>query len=185
MSTRGWLERQRSRVLRREGLAMALALTGAAALCLTLGVIGARLGAYRRVPELVLVGWMAVAGLAAGAAVLALLRMRRFTAGALAAELERRSGLRSGALSGLTAPSYGSAALAGLADRRMASWLGDHGAPLARAVVATRRRALGGGLALAVTGAATLAAARPGAGPDFWRPLDVLRRSHGAVRLTV
>jgi hypothetical protein len=185
MSTRRWLERQRSRVLRREGLAVALALTGAAALCLALGVIGARLGAYRRVPELVLVGWMAVAGLVAAAAVLALLRMRRFTAGAMAAELERRSGLRSGALSGLTAPSYGSAALAGLADRRMASWLGDHGAPLARAAVARRRRALGGGLALAVTGAATLAAARPGAGTDFWRPLDVLRRSHGAVRLTV
>jgi hypothetical protein len=172
-------------VLRREGLAVALAVAGAGALWLALAVIGARAGAYRRVPELVLVAWMGMAALIATAAVMALLRVRRFTAGALAAEMERRSGLRSGALSGLTAPSHGSPSLTDLADRRMVSWLGDHGAPLARAAVATRRRALGGGLALAVTGVAMLAAARPGAGGDLWRPLEVLRRSRGVVLLTV
>jgi hypothetical protein len=185
MSTRRWLERQRARVLRREGLAVVLAVAGAAALWLALGVMGARAGAFRRAPELVVVAWLGVAVLVAAAAAAARQRVRRYTAGALAAELERRSGLRSGALSGLTAASHGSASLADLADRRMASWLGDHGAPLARAAVATRRRALGGGLALAVTGVAMLAAARPGAGGDLWRPLDVLRRSRGAVLVTV
>ena len=185
MSTLHWLERQRHRVLRHEGLAALLVVAGAAALLLALGVLGARLGAYRRAPELVLVGWAGLALLGAGAAMLVVRRVRRFTAGVLATELERGAGLRAGALSGLTGAPHGSASLAALADRQMAGWLGEHGAPVAAAAVARRRRALGGGLVLAAAGVLGLAAAGPRSGSEFWSPLDVLRRARAPVVLTV
>jgi hypothetical protein len=185
VSTLHWLERQRHRVLRHEGLAALLIVAGAAALLLALGVLGARLGAYRRAPQLVLVGWAALGLLGAGAAALVVRRVRRFTAGVLAAELERGAGLRAGALSGLTGAPHGSASLAALADRQMAGWLGEHGAPVAAAAVARRRRALGGGLVLAAVGMVGLVAAGPRSGSEFWSPLDVLRRARAPVVLSV
>jgi hypothetical protein len=185
MSTRQWLERERGRLLRREGLAAAFAVAGAAAVVLAVGILGSRLGAYRWVPELVFGAWVGFAGVLGAAAVLIARRVRGLTAAAVATEVERRAGLRSGELAGLATTPFGSPVLTALADRRMARWLGDHGLAAATGLAAGRRRALGGGLLLAAVGLGALAAAGPRAGGELWRPLDVVRRARGPVLLEV
>jgi len=187
MSVRSWLERERRRALRGTTVATALVACGAGAAVLMLGIVLERAGLYRHAPEVVLGIWLAVGGVLVGATGLGLRRLRAVSHAALAAVVERRAGLRRGALAGLAEPvAQGSPDLARLADGRMGAWLEAHHAEAAAALAAPRRRDLRQGVVVAAAGLVLFVASGPQRGVSaLWHPLATVRRAHGPVTLAV
>jgi hypothetical protein len=140
----------------------------------------------------VLGAWLAIAGVAGGAAWLARRAARRgsTTPGAVGRLVEAAAGTRAGSVVGLLAatPPHGSSPeLFGLADRRAAA-LVERAAPfvgwrLARATRVSLAVAAGA----ATLGAALFVAAAPAAGraAAFWHPLRTLADARAPVRLAV
>jgi hypothetical protein len=181
-----WLETRRAELGRREVLAGVLFTAGVVLVALAAGLALARLGVYRTRPVAVLGGWALVLG-AAAFGIWRVRRRRRGDARAVAALVERGGRLRHGSVTGVALdPRGGSAALAALADARVARWLEDHGDGALGGARRERRNALGWSLGLALCGGGLFLAAGPGAraGSDFWRPLSALARAAGPVTLT-
>ncbi|MDH3497694.1 MAG: hypothetical protein OER21_13110, partial [Gemmatimonadota bacterium] len=184
MTTRTWLERQTRAARRRVGAAGFLVLVGAVAGAWAVGVLAGRSGLYRALPELALGVWLGALALAGAVVWRWARRLRALSAARVGAEVERRTGLRHGALAGLAGPAHGSDALAALADRRMTAWLDGHGADAATAARRSRAGDVREGALTAGAGLVLLLAAGGLASNDFWRPVALVREARGPVQLT-
>ena len=186
MTARAWLEAQGRRARNAAMAATALAVGGAGAAVLALGLLLERAGVGASYPELALVPWLGA--LAAGALVAwrRLPAVRAASPGGIGDRVERFGGLRAGALAGLVGDAHGSPALAQLADRRMAGWLDVHGTDAARTLGLAHRRTLAMHASAGFGGLVMLAAAGIGHGEAaLWRPFTAIREARAPVVLTV
>jgi hypothetical protein len=187
MSARAWLRGEARRARAVAWLGTAFAMLGGAAGSLGLGLVLERVGAFRLAPMLVALPWVG-AVVAAGAA----WWWRRAAHGeaspvGVGTVVEGTLHLRTGELAGVADPAQGSAALADLADRRMAEWLAHHASAVREVLNAARRRDLSRTAVLALTGIAFLGTVdRTGGGAYvLWRPIAFVAMSRAPVRLAV
>ncbi len=186
--TRRWLETRRRELLRRH-LAGSVALTfGLMLAALGLGLLLGRYGAYRHAPWSILAAWAIPVLVVAVGATWIWRRARRLTVLAVADLVERAGGRRRGSVAGAAVwtPQAGSASLAALADRQVASWLSHAGQDSLAAERGAARGRVVLGASVLFAGIAVLAAADPsGPGAQFWQPVSVLAMARGPVVLEV
>ena len=172
----------------------ALSGIGLAATGLAVGLWLGRVGVYRAIPWLVLLGWvLAIAGLGAGWWLGRRLRAA-LVPERLAGAVEWGGGLRRGRVSAFaTGTIRGSTALVEVADRALAVWLATHGAGALAPVVRRVRRDTSLAALVCAIGLGALASGGPTASDSraaFWRPMATIARARGPVtveadRLTV
>jgi hypothetical protein len=185
MSAREWLRGEAQRARAMVWLGTGLAMLGGVAGVLALGLVIERLGAFTRMPELVVFPW-----LGALATVGAIGWWRRAAHAAASATgvgtaVEHQLHLRTGELAGVAGTAHGSPALADLADRRMGAWLEAHAAAVRGALDGLRRRDLVRSASVALAGVVLVGTANMGHEHTLWRPLTVLAMARAPVRLTV
>ncbi len=182
-----WLDARRRELARRYAGAGVLGTAGLVLAAFAAGVVLARVGAYRTVPLLVVVGW----GMAAAALTAGVWRMRRALRGiavpALARAAEAGGHRRRGSIAGVAALE-GAAAHAGLAraaDRATARWLASAGAGALGGVRVGAQRAVRRSAVVFAAGALGFAVSGPlsGAGRAFWQPAAVLLTGRGPILL--
>jgi len=179
-----------ARRLRRLGVphararALAAVLAGAGA---ALGVAAAGVRLAPRVTAVVL-AWLAILGLGAGAVWLAAHAARAVADSVVGRLVERHAGARAGSVVGLLAPQAGgSSDLLAAADARSARVVGDTGAAVGRTLADGTWRGLAGAAAVAAVGATLFVAAAPASGraAAFWHPLRTLADARAPVRVSV
>ena len=164
--------------------ALAAVLAGAGA---ALGVAAAGVRLAPRVTAVVL-AWLAILGLGAGAVWLAARAARAVADSVVGRLVERHAGARAGSVVGLLAPQAGgSSDLLAAADARSARVVGDTGAAVGRTLADGTWRGLAGAAAVAAVGATLFVAAAPASGraAAFWHPLRTLADARAPVRVSV
>jgi len=164
--------------------ALAVVLAGAG---VALGVAAAGLALAPRATAVVL-AWLAILGLGAGAVWLAARAARAVADGVVGRLVERHAGARAGSVVGLLAPpAGGSADLLAAADARSARVVSDTGAAVRRTLADETWRGLGAAAAVAAVGAVLFVAAAPASGraAAFWHPLRTLADARAPVRVSV
>jgi hypothetical protein len=185
MSAREWLRIEARRARGMVWVGTGLAMLGSIAGALAFGLVIERLGAFSRMPELVVLPWVG-----AVAAAVAAWWLRRSAYGAasptgVGTTVEHHLHLRTGELAGVAGATHGSPALADLADRRMGAWLEAHASAVRGALRGLRRRDLVRSATVAVAGVVFVGTANLGPDHVLWRPLALLEMARAPVRLTV
>jgi hypothetical protein len=187
--TRRWLEVQRRALLRVSAAASVLLTVGAVLGALAIGVVLGRLGLYRGVPPAALAAWLAAVGLVVWGVARWRRRRRELALMALAETLEHAGSRRRGSVAGLAAweEASGSAALASLADSRVAAWLRVDGEAALGGVRQRAGRSLRSGATICAAALLLFVGAGPGARDvaPLWSPLAVLAPARGPVWLAV
>jgi hypothetical protein len=186
--TQHWLEAQRLPLARRLWGASLVRTAGLVLATLGVGVLLGRLGAYRSLPSLVILGWLGVVAAVVWGLVRGMRSLQATRTGALARSAECELGLRRGSVLGVIEPGpVGSLALYELADTRALSSLKRHGADALAPERVRVNRALGKGAATLAVGALVflLSGATSGGGSQFWHPIATLEQPLGPVLLSV
>jgi hypothetical protein len=138
----------------------------------------------------VVVAWLLIGGIAAGAGWLVRRAGRRAAPAVVGRLVETAAGTRAGSVVGVLAPAASagaSAELMGLADARAAAVVERAAPAVGRLLARSTRASVAVGVGAAALGAALFLASSPGAGraAAFWHPLRAIVDARAPVRLAV